>query len=401
MMGCQRRQILYVGRLRSQPLTRCTSRLTEAQGALMHYGLAARALVLLGLSRSIRPPDSLASVLLDGVFTPIANLRSMCDAVVKSWDEHKGMDMSTNSDVVRRFQELSAEAKIVESFRDPNIDASVIVFHPFQKWAISVLSLFQDALGRDSAYYVEFERLLGIAAHLESNYITQNHFSKFLAIFESASASIENGALRRAAVPLARELVSPDKRKVFIIHGRNVAARVAIEHFVKALDLVPIDFDDLAADQGGSAFIGDIVRAGLTQAQGIIALFTPDEFAALRTEYRGPHDRAEDIQRWQARPNVLFEAGMAYGMDPGRTILVTLGTDVALFSDVSGIHVVRLTNQRESRSRLRNKLIGVKCDVNQRTDAWSNPARSGDFETCVNGSAGGTPRDPFLLLKRT
>ena len=113
---------------------------------------------------------------------------------------------------------------------------------------------------------------------------------------------------------------TPDPKKVFIIHGRSKAARVAVEHFVKSLDLLPIDFDELAANQGGAAFVGDIVRAGLNQAQGIIAIFTPDEYAALRPCYRGKSDRAEEIKRWQARPNVIFEAGMAYGMAPERTI---------------------------------------------------------------------------------
>lgn len=191
------------------------------------------------------------------------------------------------------------------------------------------------------------------------------------------------------------EQTDPDPKKVFIIHGRNTKARVAIEHFVKALGLVPIDFDELAASQGGSVFIGDIVRAGLRQAQGIIALFTPDEFSALRPEHRGTHDKPEETQRWQARPNVIFEAGMAYGMAPERTVLITLGTDVALFSDVAGIHVVRLSNNVASRGKLRQKLIGVKCEVNQVTNSWIDPLFSGDFEKCVMDFQGGSPRDPF------
>jgi predicted nucleotide-binding protein len=187
----------------------------------------------------------------------------------------------------------------------------------------------------------------------------------------------------------------PDAKKVFIIHGRNIAARTAIEHFVRSLALDPIDFDQLAADQGGSPFIGDIVRSGLDKAQGIIALFTPEEFSSLRPEHRGSHEKAEYLQRWQARPNVIFEAGMAYGLARERTTIVTLGSDIALFSDVDGVHVVRLTNSVDSRRKLRQRLIGMKCEVDQRSDVWTDVGRSGDFEACIQHANAVTPRDPF------
>jgi predicted nucleotide-binding protein len=174
----------------------------------------------------------------------------------------------------------------------------------------------------------------------------------------------------------------PDPKKVFIIHGRNVKARAAVEQFVRALGLTPIDFEQLAADSG-AAFIGEIVRSGLSQAQGIIALFTADEIAHLRPDYHEPHDGQEDKERWQSRPNVIFEAGMAYGMAPERTILAMLGGQTKLFSDVRGMHLTYLSNNRDARKRLRQKLIGAKCDVDQRTDAYDDPTVSGDFDSCV------------------
>lgn len=233
------------------------------------------------------------------------------------------------------------------------------------------------------------EQYLDIVRDIEDKLQRLRSLIPRLQLIQDIDATLKMGA---PMPPI--DTVTPNLKRVFIIHGRNSAARVAVEHFVRSLDLQPIDFDELAADLGGSAFVGDIVREGLKQAQGIIALFTPDEFAALRTEHRGAHDKPEDIQRWQARPNVIFEAGMAYGMAPERTVLVTLGTDVALFSDVSGVHVVRLTNQSNSRSKLRQKLIGMGCDINLRSDRWADSASAGDFETCIKLS-GGSPRDPF------
>jgi predicted nucleotide-binding protein len=195
--------------------------------------------------------------------------------------------------------------------------------------------------------------------------------------------------------PKATTMSNPDPRKVFIIHGRNTSARIAIEHFLRSLNLQPIDFDELAAAQGGTAFVGDIVRAGLEQAQGIVALFTPDEYSALRSDQRGGRDKPEDIQRWQARPNVIFEAGMAYGIAPKRTVLVTVGTDVALFSDVNGVHIVRLDNGVNSRGSFRHKLMGMGCEIDKGTHAWTDPAQAGDFEACITALQEVSPRDPF------
>jgi predicted nucleotide-binding protein len=186
-----------------------------------------------------------------------------------------------------------------------------------------------------------------------------------------------------------------DDRKVFIIHGRNIDARDTLAQFLRTLDLYPVDFDQLAADAGGTAFIGDIVRAGMRRARGIIALFTPDEFSALQPNLRKVHDTSDDTQRWQSRPNVIFEAGMAYGMAPERTILVTLGTEVTLFSDLYGVHFIRLGNDVQSRSRLRRKLLGVRCAVDQLSDAWTDPKESGDFVKCIEQFNPVSPRDPF------
>ncbi len=187
----------------------------------------------------------------------------------------------------------------------------------------------------------------------------------------------------------------PDKRKVFVIHGRNIDARTAVDHFLKALKLEPLDFDELAADMGVE-FVGNIVLEGLRRAQGIVVLFTPDEYSALLPSFRSsPSDTSPASLRWQGRPNVLFEAGIAFGMARERSVLVTLGSEVSLFSDAEGLHIVRLDNTVESRKKFRQKLIGTQCDVDQRTGDWTDPAKSGDFVAPLKGLSGVSPIDPF------
>lgn len=177
------------------------------------------------------------------------------------------------------------------------------------------------------------------------------------------------------AAPAAQMREAGDPRKVFIIHGRDLTALRQVEAFLRACGLDPIEFDQLRAKMGGTPTIADIVTRGMSEAHGIIALFTPDEWSTLAPELRGPKDSGEAIERWQARPNVIFEAGMAFGRDRERVILVTLGSP-ALFTDVAGIHVFDLSNAPKVRAGFRSTLRGMGLTVND-SNAW---LEAGDFE---------------------
>jgi hypothetical protein len=163
---------------------------------------------------------------------------------------------------------------------------------------------------------------------------------------------------------------------IFVIYGRDSEAYQELGKFIKSLGLVELKFDDVAAALDASAFIADIVRHAITKADAVIALFTPDELAALYSPDSGRFIDEEFSSRWQARPNVIFEAGVAFGIAPKKTILVTLGADVTLFSDVHGIHFIQL-DQPNSKAKLRNSL-STMVEVHPRDD-WENPVYSGDF----------------------
>lgn len=168
-----------------------------------------------------------------------------------------------------------------------------------------------------------------------------------------------------------------DKRKVFVVHGRNLAARNAMFDYIRALGLTPIEWSSAVAATGqGSPYIGDVLDTALRTAQAIVVLLTPDDIAYLRREYTNdPHD-VDLIPTAQARPNVLFEAGMAMGRSPDRTVIVELGV-LRPFSDVAGRHVIRMSNQPERRQELRARLITAGCDVDEHGTDWLST--SGDF----------------------
>jgi predicted acylesterase/phospholipase RssA len=166
-------------------------------------------------------------------------------------------------------------------------------------------------------------------------------------------------------------------QRVFIIHGRNLAAVEQLSRFLRALGLEPWRFDQVSGELGANPFIGDVVSLGLHNAQVVIALFTPDERAALQTKFYAPEDRERDRRRFQSRPNVFVEAGMALAHAPERTIMVVAG-DVELPSDFGGRLMLRLSNTEGPRRKLRDVLHAAGCIIAD-GDAFLDSKQHGDF----------------------
>lgn len=77
----------------------------------------------------------------------------------------------------------------------------------------------------------------------------------------------------------------------------------------------------------------------------------------------------------QPRANVLFEAGIAMGRAPERTILVEIGR-IRPFSDVAGMHTVRMDGSTPRRQELAARLRDAGCEVNLDGTDWHT---AGDF----------------------
>ena len=180
---------------------------------------------------------------------------------------------------------------------------------------------------------------------------------------------------------------SKNPRSVFVVHGRNDAIRDSMFDFLRSINLVPIEWTRAVALTGqGSPYIGQVLDAALDDAQAIVVLLTPDEVAYLQPRY-GNGDNDPEIQpAAQARPNVLFEAGMALGRDAERTVMVEVG-EVRPFSDVAGRHVVRLNNTTKSRQALAQRLQTAGCEVDLTGTHWHT---AGDFSS-PTAPGGGLP----------
>lgn len=190
-----------------------------------------------------------------------------------------------------------------------------------------------------------------------------------------AATAARSGRIARPA----RRTAEPRRggTSVFVIHGRNETARVALFDFLRSIRLHPIEWNQaIRGTRRGTPYVGQVLEAAFRRATAVVVLMTPDDEARLREPYRRPNDPAwESALTGQARPNVLFEAGMAFGKYPDRTVLVQLGY-LREFSDVGGRHVVHLSNAPRSRQELATKLENAGCAVDRSGTDWLS---AGDF----------------------
>jgi Predicted nucleotide-binding protein containing TIR -like domain len=168
-----------------------------------------------------------------------------------------------------------------------------------------------------------------------------------------------------------RNITAPDNRKVFVVHGRNLPARDAMFRFLRSIGLKPLEWSQAVKETGkASPYIGEILDAAFAKAQAVLVLMTPDDKARVRKRFILPEDSSSEIElTHQARPNVLFEAGMAMGRNSDRTILVELG-NLRPFSDIGGRHVLRLNDSSPKRQQLAERLASAGCPVDLSGTDW-------------------------------
>ncbi|MFX1237352.1 MAG: TIR domain-containing protein [Promethearchaeota archaeon] len=171
---------------------------------------------------------------------------------------------------------------------------------------------------------------------------------------------------------------------VFVVHGRDETNRAAMFEFLEAIGLNPIEWEEAIKMAGKpNPHIDEILIEAYNNAQAILVMFTPDDEARLKKEYHKEEDPDyEKRLMGQARPNVLFEAGMAYGRDPDRTVLIQIG-QVRKFSDISGRHLLNFDGTLETRENLADRLTLAGCSIDKNGDDWTT---AGAFKI---GSASG------------
>jgi predicted nucleotide-binding protein len=249
---------------------------------------------------------------------------------------------------------------------DDRVDAEAA-----KHWATRTQSLLSRVFGETSSYYKNF-------VELTSKYITFTPAKQAFGVLRAAREDYAGGSLIEL-----RNLITADMkrnpRKIFVVHGRNEDLRRSLFAFLRAIGLNPIEWSEAVRLTGKPApYIGEILEAAFNDAQAVVVLLTPDDEAKLRKELLQPND--PDYERYptgQARPNVIFEAGMSFARHAERTILIEVG-ELRPFSDVAGRHTLRLNNSPEKRMELVERLRIAGCET--ATEGKSDWLNEGDFE---------------------
>ncbi|RZB35986.1 MAG: hypothetical protein SRB2_02584 [Desulfobacteraceae bacterium Eth-SRB2] len=258
----------------------------------------------------------------------------------------------------------------LKKFLEDELDYSAAI----KRWSMQVSAFLNTALGADEAanflklndpneydeYALRYGHLQGLISKAEAE------------IHPAKSSKDPVPALSAPSVGIA------EARKVFVVHGRDGRIRDDFFSFLRALGLQPIEWSEALKFTGkATPYIGEALESAFKNAQAVVVLLSPDDEVRLSPElWKTNEDENEKSIRLQARPNVLFEAGMAFGTHPDRTILIEVGK-VKSFSDVAGRHVVRLSNSSNKRNDIAERLRTAGCDVSKTGNDWLN---IGNFE---------------------
>ncbi len=173
--------------------------------------------------------------------------------------------------------------------------------------------------------------------------------------------------------------ITIDEKTVFVIHGRNLKIKRAMHQFLRAVGVKPIEWPKAKmSTHEGSPYIGKILETIFPKARAFIVLLTPDDEAKLKREFISSSDEDYEINLTpQARPNVIFEAGLAFGHAPKKVILVEFPGKLRPFSDTVGRHIIKFDGSVKKRQELLDMLhaIGISIDFKGNTD-WQT---EGDF----------------------
>jgi len=175
-------------------------------------------------------------------------------------------------------------------------------------------------------------------------------------------------------------ITATNPREVAVVHGRDTEVTSAVFEFLRSLDLRPREWDELITRMSvATPYTGHLIEKLFEDVQAVVVIFTPDDEARLHPDLQGEEDLDYESRFMsQPRPNVLFEAGMAFGLYAHRTILVEVG-GLRPISDLVGRHTVRLGTQNAIKSFV-NRLQAAGCAINTDGTDWLKSSRFSELE---------------------
>lgn len=281
-----------------------------------------------------------------------------------------GLSIAEDEDAMKHTLPVKSKAESISEEREERQTQLMVALYELSGAKLNSLvpaGELASAIGISEAETIEFAQFLYRFDMARTN-------GHFVQILPNGIVKVEDYLSKiRSIEPSDSEEqdMTVDAKKVFVVHGRNEHARTGIFTFLRALHLHPIEWEEaVELTNKGTPEITDVLDAAFSNCQAVIVVFTGDDLACLQPHLLKEHDKDhERVPTPQPRPNVLFEAGYAFGRHPNRTILVEIGS-IRPLSDTAGLHTVRFAGTPEHRKRLLSRLKNAKCAVIDSGEDW-------------------------------
>ena len=155
------------------------------------------------------------------------------------------------------------------------------------------------------------------------------------------------------------KMTDTSKYQIFIVHGRDEAARESVARFVEKLGLRAVILHEQSAS--GRTIIEKFEDCS-SGVNFVIALWTPDDEGRLK----GESPDADKGWENRARQNVIFETGYLMGKLGRKNIAILLKKGCARPSDLDGLNYIEMDNGDGWKMYLAREMksAGLPCDLN-------------------------------------
>lgn len=166
------------------------------------------------------------------------------------------------------------------------------------------------------------------------------------------------------------------RRRVFVVYGRDTELTSRFFDLLRAVDLRPLEWEQLVEATGrATPSLAEVVTRAPHFAQATLVLLSADDIVELHSDLYLAEDKAHERDRGaQARPNVLFELGLAVMAYPGSTVIVEVG-NMRPLSDLAGLNVIRFDGSVHAIRKVLSRLQVAGCAVDYSGTDWLDASR--------------------------
>lgn len=149
------------------------------------------------------------------------------------------------------------------------------------------------------------------------------------------------------------KVVARNKRKVFIVHGRDNEAKQEVARFIEKIGLESIILHEQAS--AGLTIIEKIERYS-NEADFALVLYTPCDFG------RGAHEGNQQPKK-RARQNVVFEHGYLMAKLGRENVCALVKGEIETPNDISGVVYVGLDGNGAWKAEIAKELRACGYDI--------------------------------------